>query len=330
MLVLAAIFGLRMTVTNDNWPEMKNLSESVPVFGFFHTRTCGHCTHVEPIWANLTALYENDTSILLIDSECTTDRQACDNISRMPAMPTFVLIYNNRTSNIRVEDRSVENFVSLIEEIKGWDARIPCYRWFNQTNAYPYLVVSFPGDELRACNKLIELQWRIPSLHYRVLLGKPEEAQKVVFVKEKDAFQEWTAPLDDEFITFALDHLHPSIGSWPLEEGKYIVHRRLGLYIYNASSELKEGEDFAKNQSDQYAFTRMTLSDFQADYPDVEFEADDTPALAVFNKEQTAFYLMKSVLFDSDLKIYFAEMINAWDFEDPLIPRKGAAPRSEL
>jgi hypothetical protein len=329
MLFLSLALGLRMTITNDNLPEMKNLSESIPVFGFFHTRMCGHCLHVEPVWANLTELYENDTSILLVDSECNTHRQACDNISRMPSMPTFVLIYNNRTFHIRIENRSVANFARIIEEVKDWNPALPCSRWFNQTNGYPYLIVSFPDDEVTSCNKLIELQWRIPSLHYRILLGKPDDGDKVRFVKGKDMVRPWNGPLDDEFIAFAQDHLHPSIGFWPLEEGKQIVHRRLGLYIYNSSSEIKEGEDFAKNQSDNYAFTRMNLSAFQADYPEIVFEDDDTPALAIFNREQTAFYLMKSVLFDLDMKDYFTEMVNAWDLEDPLIPRKDL-PSAEL
>jgi hypothetical protein len=329
-MLISAILSLRMVITNENQPEMMRLSATIPVLGFFHTRRCGHCTVVEPVWANLTERYENDSSLLLVDCECTENLGACDKTSRMASFPTFLLIHNGNTAHIRIENRTLENFVDIVEEIKGWNPEVPCQRWFNQTDRYPYLVLSWPDDEITACNKLIELESRIPGFAYRMFLGKREDEMKVTFIMQKHDFQPYLGPLDDEFISYANDYLHPSIGSWPVEESETITHRRFGILIYNESSQLRSAQEFGRNQSANYAFTSMNLTTFLADYPQLAFEEDDLPALAVFNTEKTSFVIVLGASFDQKLKDYFGEMVHAWDMEEPMIPRKTVAPRQDL
>jgi hypothetical protein len=330
-MLLVSLLALRMNVTNDNWQELMDYSSKGTVFGFFYSRRCRYCKLFQPAWWNLTDLYENDTSILLANSDCYEHNDACENISRMPTLPTFVAIHNNRTSHILIENRSLDAFVQIVEVIKNWDAKVPCQKWLNHTNIYPYLLVSYPdADDVTACNKLTELQSKLSDFPDRLLLGPSSDTLKIQFVMHKEEFHEYNGELDGKLIEYAQDLMRPSVGSWPISEAKFIKFRRFGIYLYNQSYDLRQVKDFAANQSVNYGFARMNLTDFREDYPELEFEEKDMPAFAIFNREHTAFTLVKGLIFNGALKAQFTEMVDKWETQEPLIQWRAGGLSNEL
>jgi hypothetical protein len=324
MLFLLAPLFLRMNLTNENHDEMVKLSRQMPTLGFFSQTGCARCAAVAPEWDRLESTYENDTTVLLIHCDCVQHPLACAKLDQIPHYPGFLLMFGGRLVHVRLEPRSYDHYADFVEWIRTWNSSVKCQHFVNQTNAFPFLELSLDQDESTACEKVQQIQARLPQFAPKIWLGRRSNQTIVKFWLEQQRSHFYEGDLEsDDFVGYAVDFLHRSVGNWPVAESEKITRRRFGIYIFNETLQLHSVEDFAQNQSENFAFTRQLVPEFVADYPQISFAEEDIPAFAIFNREQTKFRLMKGIKFDGDLKEQFENLARLENDPEIVIPRKG-------
>jgi hypothetical protein len=259
--------------------------------------------------------YANDTSVLIVDCDCHDDRTACELTTPVYRLPTFFLIYRAKLMQIRIE-RTFKDFVDLIEKVKSLDRSIPCPYHFNQSDEYPYIIVSGPEEPSVVCERIHELSAQIPESKDRILLGDRTDRASVVVQHEKEEFLRYTGDGSFESVlAFGQDYIHKSFGGWPLSESRLLTHRRFGYLLMLHDWHLQSGERFIMSQWEKWCFWLMNASIFRDVYPQIEINDSELPSLAVFNKERSRFRVLRSPAFGPELKEVF-DNISAVD-DDP-------------
>jgi hypothetical protein len=269
--------------------------------------------------------YENDTSVLIVDCDCHDDRRACDLTTPVYHYPTFFLIYQQKLMHIEI-DRFFDTFVGLIEKLKAMNHSITCRRHFNQSDEYPYIIVSGP-DESSVCERIRELSSHVPGSSDRILLGERAERMSIVVQHDHEEFLTYTG--DDSFdsvVEFAQDYIHRSFVGWPLSESRLLTYRRFGYLLMLNDWHLRAGERFILNQWRKWCFWLVDANIFQELYPQIQFNKSELPSLAIFNKERSRFRFLKKPVFGPELQELFDQIyatdddpemvfpfINAWD-----------------
>jgi hypothetical protein len=307
--------SFRIDLTRETRQQMWDLSNQMPVFGFFFSPSCASCQHLSDIWISLSNAYANDPAILLVFCNCVSEEDICQSVTHIAFYPTFFVIFRGQAVQIRIE-RSLEAFREKIEDLKGFDPDLPCQRFFHQIDSFPVFGISFPDDDPSACSKLIELQRRVPTARRRLLLGKARKSAIVTIVVSEHLFSEQEVRNDLNFIeSFIRDYLHVSLGNWSLQESKQIVHRRFGFLVYSRDSQIEQAQHFALLQSENFCFGLMALNEFQPKFPGIRLMESETPAIAVLNRDHTKFRLIRCVIFDDTVQQLFANM--AHELVDP-------------
>jgi hypothetical protein len=306
-----------MVLTPATYNEMVSLSRSIPVFGLMHSEMCGHCITVLPKWDRFVKRYENDTSVLLVDCDCTTHPQTCHAATRIPGYPTFMLIYAGQTMNVRV-NRKLKGFVRFIEDVKALDPTIPCRRFLNQTDGHPLLVLS-GSDEQATCDTIMRLSGRIPRSDGRILLGPSRGAPGIFVQLRTNHVINYTGGGDLE--SFAIDFLHEQIGEWPLAEAATITWRRFAYLIGANEWHKRIGRNFAvADVAEKWCIGFMKVALFRRLYPEVDIGNGELPGIAVFSRDRARFKLMKDLSWGDDLEQLLVNMANQEDNSEMMLP----------
>jgi hypothetical protein len=302
---LLFLLSLKLSLTEDTYDEMVNLSKTLPVLGLFSSYMCGFCAVLQPTWDKLAAIYENDTAVLLAHCDCYHHPTVCAKVSYIPRHPTFVIIIGNATMQIATE-RTLESLTTLTENLKGVDITLPCRRYFNQTEDYPYVIVSYPDETKAACEKLLQVSNRIPGFGHRFLLADSTPEMRLRIQGTKTRVSVYNESVNaTSILAVALDYFHPSLVEWPMDRMKYIVVRRFAFFVGEGDKGTFRFKTFVQTHWENWCFALFNYSVFRRGYPEIEVNESLLPALGVMNREKTKFKLFQNISLNDQFREMF-------------------------
>ena len=320
-MLLYLLLGLRMEVTEENADEYRSIVAKVPAFLFFYSERCGHCRHVHPTVTELGNKYENDTDILIAEFNC--GRLPCHNFTRVQYYPTFAIRYNGTTMKVRLE-RNLDAFIETVESVKSWDPNFKCRRYFNQSDDYPFFIISYNMEQAAACDELMKLQKRLSkAAEGKLLLAERTEKPRMLVSYDKQKAFEYEGSLDDaNIVWFITDHLHTALGAWKVEkQWKLIRYRRVGFFVHTDDRQIHRATYTANTLFPKVAIARISGAEYQKEYPSFDPEKD-APAFGLFSKDGSKYVLYKNVNFNTDFAKEITDLIDSGDDSSMNIPFK--------
>jgi thiol-disulfide isomerase/thioredoxin len=319
-MLLIVLLSLRLDLTLDNHQLMINMSRTIPTFGVFYSRSCGHCESIPDMMANLSAKYEKDPRVVIVSCDCFQNRDACNATFSNTAFPTFFVSFGGIMEQIRME-RTLDAFTAQVENLRRLDPHIRCRRYFHQLTDLPVIGISFPDPDPIACQKILELEQQAPESAGRLRLAPSTGHFSLTVVVSRRAVTEYTGPTDMTSVaSYIRDHIHLSLTKWPLNESNLITTRRFAFLVYNSTIQIARAEHFAVLQTDNFCFGLMPVDEFRLRFTEVVLLDSELPAIAVVNREQTLFKLVKSVQFHAELGPKFEAMVNETEDPEMVIP----------
>jgi thiol-disulfide isomerase/thioredoxin len=327
--MLPFLLSLRKNLTLENREEILAIAQTVPVFGFLHSHNCGHCKKVYPVWDELSILYENSPSILLVNCDCAEDKQPCEAIINVTGFPTFFVTFQGQLHRVHPE-RTLERFIMLIETLRSFDPTLPCPRYFAQEGNFPLIAISMPDDDQTACGMLESIAQKVPRAAGHLQLALRGEFKAAVTLSAKYASEFEPIGNLETAIVFVKDHLHLSMSNWSMQEVDEILWRRAGFLIYTDERDVARAHHFGMMLSDIWCFGLMPWDRFQVLYPRVVLQDSDLPAIAILNREHTKFGVITKVDFRDETQGQFEALANGTDVWDTTIPFEKEKPPAKV
>jgi hypothetical protein len=313
MIQLISIFALTLLVTDHNQPEMMNISRKIPVFGMFYAKHCAFCLIFRPTWQSLEAYYANDSRILIAQCDCTANPVACQATAEMTRYPSFFVLFGDEIMAIR-PNRTLGHLVAIAGRFKHMNPDLPCHRHHNQSGNYPYLLVSYPDSEDRACTKLLAISNRLPAYSHRILLADQGTETHIRIQTGPSEFVRYDGPLTiNSIVDFALDYFRISAGNWPLSDIRMVHYRRCGFFVVSTPYHIRKCRMWAESMWKDWCFGIMNLTQFQEGYPALNLSGMKLPYLALFNRDKNQFKLMSDFAFSDDFKWKLGNMTTVSD-----------------
>lgn len=190
MLHLLALLFYRITVNDQNYEHMLNLSHKLPVFLFAFSPYCGHCTAVKPTWKQLEVKYSVNPNIMLASLDCIAFGQLCRQ-QEVKWYPTFASIIEGKTTVSR-PSRSLEGLSSFANGIIT-NNNANCLRYEQDMDIQaPFVVVYETIEEPTACELIQDLKKQNVDLSLYAGFGK--EAGTLRKFTNKTAYEELSSP----------------------------------------------------------------------------------------------------------------------------------------
>ena len=327
-MLLCLLLGLQMEVTEENADEFRSLISTIPAFMFFYSERCGHCRHVHPAVKELGEKFKDDQDVLIAEFNCGT--MPCHKFTRVQYYPTFALHFNGVTSKVRL-DRTLETFIDVVNSLKSWDPNFKCKRYFNQSDDYPFFIISYDKEQDEACEELQKLLKRMPKVaEPKMLLAQKTEKPKMTVLYDKEKTFDYEGTVGDaNIVPFVTDYLHTALGAWNIsKQWTLIRYRRLGFFVYNEDRECHRALYTSHYMFPKIATARISSANFQ-NYDPTFDPTKDAPAFGLFSRDTSHFVLYKNVNMNTKFADELFALIDSGDDSNMTIPFKDFVPNAK-
>jgi thiol-disulfide isomerase/thioredoxin len=285
--------ALRRTFTTETEHSFRRELLTTPAFLLMYTPHCSFCKALLPIWSDLGDRYENESSVIIAQVDCSLYDDICARFASSRGLPSLYTIKKGRTQVIRPE-RSMNAFVKIVEELKSTASSIQCARYpAEYDSTFPFFV--FRSNNLsdeEVCTNLLRILSILPESQDRLYYESPApNTSYIAHLTDSVSVEYFGRYTYSEMIRFTKDYLMTPFGYWRVDDGP-ISTRRFVFVVHEGGGVLQSFLPIAVARIREVVVGSLRYDDFRAVEPNVTFQ---TPAVFILNVRKSRFAIAEKV-----------------------------------
>ncbi|OHT16109.1 Thioredoxin family protein [Tritrichomonas foetus] len=299
-----AIFALSESIvlTDDNFNDVINNTEKIPVFLKLWANWCPHCKEMAPEWTKLVENNEFQGKIYFAEIECEQYRHLCKRFEGENYPRIYYLDLKENSSTRYLGEREYDNFKVFIKKqiqfplVSITENDLQYYR--DLANTTTSFIFCFPDNDVDSLHKAQEIV--IKRRHYESqFLIMNSEVKKIIAITSPNRTVEFIGSFDDPKINlFLITNSVPFLNEYTAAVMKHSEFVNTGVFILmhnHSQTPTQESIEICEDASKYFPVTYADCinQDWLCRYTSIDVNTTQ-PEFIVFDRKNRKFFVYRS------------------------------------